>query len=269
MPIAGRAELLGVPFDRATMAAAVERCLAWCEGPRRTHTVVTVNASHVCMMRRDPVLRAACLAGDLIVADGMPVVWASRLLGAPLPERVPGCDLMARLLAEAGERALRVYFLGARAEVVSELAARSARGHPGLVVAGLRDGYFSPAEHAAVIEDIQRSRPHLLFVGMPSPFKEAFCERHRAELDVPVVMGVGGSFDVLAGRVRRAPLWMQRSGLEWSWRLLMEPRKLWRRYLATNSEFMWLAARELLRRRGAAPLPEPAGRVEPGAGGRG
>ncbi len=259
MPTAERAELLGLPFDRATMESAVERCLAWCDAPRASHTVITVNASHLRMMRRDVELRAACRAGDLILADGMPLVWTSRIVGSPLPERVPGCDLMERLLAEAGRRSLSVYLLGARAEVVSALAERSARAHPGLVIAGFRDGYFSEADHASIVEEIRRVRPHLLFVGMPSPFKETWCERHRARLDVPVVVGVGGSFDVLAGRVRRAPRWMQRSGLEWSWRLAMEPRKMWRRYLASNSEFLWLAGREVLRRRSSRAVREEPG----------
>jgi N-acetylglucosaminyldiphosphoundecaprenol N-acetyl-beta-D-mannosaminyltransferase len=255
MPRDGRAELLGVAFDRVAMDGAVEACLAWCRGPRAPHTVVTVNASHVCMIRRDPELRDACRAGDLVLADGMPLVWTSRGTGAALPDRVSGCDLMARLLAEAGRHALRVYFLGARRDVVAALAEKAARDHPGLVVAGFRDGYFGEAEHPALVEEIRALRPDLLFVGMPSPFKETWCERHRERLGVPVIMGVGGSFDVLAGRVRRAPRWMQRSGLEWSWRLLMEPRKMWRRYLTTNSEFLWLAAREILARRRTGPAP--------------
>jgi N-acetylglucosaminyldiphosphoundecaprenol N-acetyl-beta-D-mannosaminyltransferase len=246
-----RSELLGLPFDCITMDAAVGRCMEWCLGPRTPRTVITVNASHVCMMRRDPELRAACLAGDLILADGMSVVWAFRLAKVPLPERVAGVDMMARLLAVAAQRGLSVYFLGARAEVVARLAEACADRYPGLKVAGYRDGYFSVAEHAAVAEEVRARRPDMLFVGMPSPFKESWCERYRARLDVPVVMGVGGSFDVLAGYVQRAPRWMQRAGLEWAWRLLMEPRKLWKRYLLTNSEFIWLAGREILARRGA------------------
>jgi N-acetylglucosaminyldiphosphoundecaprenol N-acetyl-beta-D-mannosaminyltransferase len=246
---AGRAEFLGLAFDRETMRSAADRCIAWCEAPRAPHTVITVNASHVCMMRRDAELRTACRAGDMIIADGMSVVWALRMAGLRLPERVAGVDLMARLLGEAGRHALRVYFLGARPEVVSALAVRARVAYPGLVVAGFRDGYFSAAEHASIVEEIRAAEPHMLFVGMPSPFKETWCERHRARLGVPVIMGVGGSFDVLAGYVRRAPAWMQAAGLEWSWRLLMEPRKMWRRYLSTNSEFVWLAGREILARR--------------------
>lgn len=244
-----RLELLGCPFDRVTMASAVDRCIQWCIGPRAAHTVVTANAAILCMMRRDPELRKACRRGDLIVPDGMSVVWTSRLAGIPFPERVTGVDLMGRLLQAASAHRLRVYLLGARPEVVGALADRCARELPGLHVAGFRDGYFGPAEHEAVVQQIHRSEPHMLFVGMPSPFKETWCERHRLALDVPVIMGVGGTFDVLAGYVRRAPRLVQALGLEWCWRLAMEPSKMWRRYLVTNSEYLWLAAGEILRQR--------------------
>jgi N-acetylglucosaminyldiphosphoundecaprenol N-acetyl-beta-D-mannosaminyltransferase len=244
-----RPEVLECPFDRVTMRSAVARCVEWSTGPRASHTVITANAALLCMMRGDTDLREACLRGDLILADGMPVVWTSRLAGCPLPERVAGVDLMARLLDAADAHHLRVYFLGARKEVVTELARRCVRERPGLTVAGVRDGYFRPAEEQAIVEEIRRSVPHILFVGMPSPFKETWCERHREALNVPVIMGVGGSFDVLAGYVRRAPRPLQAVGMEWSWRLLMEPRKMWRRYLVTNSEYLWRAGAEILKRR--------------------
>jgi N-acetylglucosaminyldiphosphoundecaprenol N-acetyl-beta-D-mannosaminyltransferase len=244
-----RAELLGLAFDRETMASAVARCLAWCSGPRASHTVVTANSSHLCLMHADPELERACRAGDLVVADGMSVVWALRAAGDRVPERVAGVDLMARLLEAAGARGLSVYLLGARPEVVAKLAAESELRFPGLRVAGFHDGYFSPGEHDEIVEDVRRCEPHLLFVGMPSPFKETWCERHRARLNVPVIVGVGGSFDVLAGYVRRAPRWVQAIGMEWSWRLAMEPRKLWKRYLFGNGEFLWRAGREVLARR--------------------
>jgi N-acetylglucosaminyldiphosphoundecaprenol N-acetyl-beta-D-mannosaminyltransferase len=250
LPDPQRLELLGHPFDPVTLTGAVERCLAWCVGPRAPHTVITANASILCLMRRDDSLREACRGGDLILADGMSVVWTSRLAGAPFPERVTGCDLMVSLLKGASERRLSAYFLGARREVLDELVRRAARDYPGLVVAGSHDGYFGLADHARIAEEIRAARPHLLFVGMPSPFKETWCERHKSALDVPVILGVGGSFDVLAGFVRRAPLALQKLGLEWAWRLLMEPRKMWRRYLTTNSEYLWLAAGEVVRRRG-------------------
>jgi exopolysaccharide biosynthesis WecB/TagA/CpsF family protein len=245
----GPGEFLDLPFDRVSMQAAVERCLEWCLGPRAPHTVITANAAILCMLRRDPALREACRRGDLIVPDGMSVVWTSRIAGVPFPERVTGVDLTARLLEAGSQRRLRAFFLGARPEVVAELARRCARDYPGLVVAGFRDGYFGPGEEEGIVEEIRRAAPHMLFVGMPSPFKETWCERHRAALDVPLIMGVGGTFDVLAGYVPRAPRLVQSLGLEWSWRLAMEPRKLWKRYLATNSEYLWLAAGEILKRR--------------------
>ena len=163
-------------------------------------------------------------------------------------------DLMARLLAVAGEHRLRVYFLGARREVVTALVERSRAEYPGLEIAGFRDGYFGPDDHLSVVEEIRASGAHMpVRRGMPTPFKETWCERHRHRLDVPVIMGVGGSFDVLAGFIKRAPRWAQSWGLEWFWRLLMEPRKLWKRYLTTNSEFIWLAGREIVARRLARP----------------
>jgi exopolysaccharide biosynthesis WecB/TagA/CpsF family protein len=243
-----RAELLGLPFDVVTMQGAVDRCLAWCSGPRTPHTVVTANSATLCMVRRDPALRKACLAADLIVPDGMSVVWTSRLTKRHFPERIAGVDLMSRLLESGSEVKLRVYFLGAKPQVVATLAKLCAERFPGLAVSGYRDGYFSPADDTVISDEIRELAPQMLFVGMPSPFKETWCERNRERLKVPVMIGVGGSFDVLAGYVRRAPTWVQSMGMEWSWRLMMEPRKMWKRYLATNSEFVWMAGREILSR---------------------
>ena len=249
MEAVSRPELFGCPFDRIRLRDAVAQCLDWCRGPRASHTVVTANASIVCMMRRDSALRAACRRGDLVLPDGMSVVWTSRLAGIPFPERVTGVDLMGHLLEAASTHRLRVYLLGARPDVLRELARRCARDYPGAVITGVRDGYFGPGEETAVVEEIRRAAPHMLFVGMPSPFKETWCERNREALDVPVIMGVGGTFDVMAGYVRRAPRLLQCAGLEWAWRLAMEPRRMWKRYLLSNSEYMYLAAGAILRRR--------------------
>ena len=244
-----RIDLLGSPFDRVGMQSTIDQCMAWCSGPRVPHTVITLNAALLCMMRRDAELSAACRGGDLIVADGVPVVWTSKLAGVPLPERVAGVDLTVRLLAEGAARGLSAYFLGARPEVVRGLVDYCRRTHPGLKVSGYRDGYFGPADHPGIVSEIAALAPHMLFVGMPSPFKETWCQRHRDALGVPVIVGVGGTFDVLTGYVRRAPRVLQNVGMEWSWRLAMEPRKMWKRYLHTNTEFLGLAAREIFRRR--------------------
>jgi exopolysaccharide biosynthesis WecB/TagA/CpsF family protein len=247
-----RAELLGLPFDAITIDAAVERCLELCNEPS-ANTVITANSSHLCMMRHDPELASACRAGRIILADGMSVVWALRASGQSVPERVAGVDLMARLLAAAGERRLRVYFLGAKHEVVSTLVRRCLVQYPGIEIAGFHDGYFGPGDHPRIIEKIRASNAHMLFVGMPTPFKETWVERHREQLQVPMIIGVGGSFDVLAGFIKRAPHWVQMAGMEWFWRLMMEPRKLWKRYLTNNSEFGWLAGLEVIARRLGRP----------------
>jgi len=249
MDTVNRAELLGLPFDPATMKSAVDRCMQWCEEPRAPHIVVTANASILCMMRRDRDLASACKEGDLILADGMSVVWALRAAGTAVPERVTGVDLMAELLAAAAARRLRIYLLGAKHEVVSELARLCQERYPGVVIAGFRDGYFSPADHSAIVEEIRESKPDILFIGMQSPFKETWAAQHQKRLDVPVIMGVGGSFDVHAGYVIRAPRLFRSTGMEWFWRLLMEPRKMWKRYLMTNTEFIWVAGREIVARR--------------------
>jgi biofilm PGA synthesis N-glycosyltransferase PgaC len=252
-PAAGdRSELLGIEFDRGGIGAIATRCLAWTRPPRRTHIVVTANASHMCTMRRDAVFWEACKAADLSVADGMSVVWALKVLGRPVAERVAGIDLMTALLEAGARDGLRVYLLGAKQEVLDALIAQCATRYPGLIIAGARNGYFTEADHAAVVETIRASRADMLFVGMPSPFKDVFCQRHRDRLDVPIVMGVGGSFDVMAGFIQRAPRAAQALGLEWAWRLMKEPGRLWKRYLTTNSEFIWLVLRELWRSRGRA-----------------
>ena len=258
------AELLGLSFDAVTMETAVARCLDFCRAPRTPHTVITANASHLCMMRRDPELARACRAGHLILADGMSVLWSLRASGRRIPERVTGVDLMARLLAAAGQHKLRVYFLGARREVIMALVEQTRVQYPGIEIAGFKDGYFRPDDHLKIVEEIRASEADLLFVGMPTPFKETWCERHRERLNVPVIIGVGGSFDVLAGFIRRAPRWVQSLGLEWLWRLLMEPRKLWKRYLITNSEFIWFAGQEIVARRlGRPPVPQSHERWAP------
>lgn len=240
---ASRPDLLGYPIDRVSMDEAVERCRSFLGGDRRPRLVITVNAAILALAERDERLRRAVRRGDLVLADGVSILWAARLLGGDLRHRVTGIDLMERLVGLAGGERLRLYFLGARPEVVRKVVARVEAEHPGAVVAGSRDGYFAPEDRAEVIEQIRRSRADILFVAMPTPFKEIWCRDHLGDFEVPVVLPVGGAFDVFAGLIPRAPRWMQDAGLEWSWRLLMEPRQKWRRYFHLNSSFVWLCLR--------------------------
>jgi N-acetylglucosaminyldiphosphoundecaprenol N-acetyl-beta-D-mannosaminyltransferase len=243
-----RVEVLGVPLDAVRMDEAVGRCeQAIAAGGYLQH--MSVNVAKLVTLQSDTALRDAVSACDLVTADGQGVVWASRLLGRPLPERVAGIDLMTRLLERADERGYRVYVLGARREVLDAALARLRDRHPRLTFAGARDGYFADAESEDVCEEIRASRADMLFVAMSSPRKELFLDRYGPSLGVPFAMGVGGSVDVIAGVTRRAPRLVQRTGLEWLYRLAQEPRRLGRRYLVTNVRFAGMVARERLRRR--------------------
>jgi N-acetylglucosaminyldiphosphoundecaprenol N-acetyl-beta-D-mannosaminyltransferase len=212
------------------------------------HQHVVINADKLVKASRDPELRRIINECALINVDGMPVVWASRLLGKPLKERVAGVDLFEALMRRAGEKSWRVFLLGAREEVVQAVREIYQRKYPQLPIAGCRNGYWSSQEEAAVAEQIRASRADLLFVAISSPKKEQFLGRWQAAMRVPFAMGVGGTFDVAIGRVRRAPLWMQKSGLEWFYRFLQEPRRMFRRYFIDDMAFIWLLIKEAARR---------------------
>ena len=243
------ARLFGVRVDAATMDDALGRVDAAIRHGSRL-LIGVVNAAKVVNMRWDAELRRSVTSADMILADGMSVVWASRILGTPLPERVTGIDLMMGMFELGDARGYRVYLLGATEEVSAAAAARIASDFPGVKVVGRHHGYFGPDDEPAVAAEIAAAHPHILLAAMSSPKKERFLARWFGSLGVPVCHGVGGSFDVLAGKVRRAPRLFQRLGLEWLYRVLQEPRRLWRRYLVTNTIFLWLVLREL--RRGPA-----------------
>lgn len=205
-----------------------------------------VNAAKVVAMRKDRLLWQDVTTSDLILADGMSIVWASRFLGRPLPERVAGIDLMFRLFELADGNGLRVYCLGASEDVSAQVASNLAQDYPGLVLAGRRNGYFGDDEADQVAREIADSGAQILLVAMTTPKKENFMGAYGDSLGVNVVHGVGGSFDVYAGKVERAPASWQRLGLEWLYRVKQEPRRLWKRYAKTNFAFLWLVMRERL-----------------------
>jgi N-acetylglucosaminyldiphosphoundecaprenol N-acetyl-beta-D-mannosaminyltransferase len=199
---------------------------------------------------RDAELRRIINACALVNVDGMPVVWASRLLGKPLKERVAGVDLFEALMRRSSERGWRVFLLGARSEVVAAVADSFQRRYPALVIAGWRDGYWQGEEQEAqVAEQVRASGADLLFVAIGSPKKEQFLGRWQASMRIPFAMGVGGSFDVAIGRLKRAPRWMQRAGLEWLYRFLQEPRRMFRRYFIEDMAFVWLLLKEMAQTR--------------------
>lgn len=237
--------LFGLRIDGVRMDEAIDRCRQAIQ-TRRPLLIGVLNAAKIVNLRHDPGLRDALLDCNLLLADGQSVVWASRLLGKPLPERVAGIDLFEQLLALAHQQRRAVYLLGAKPEILAALEQRVNQRWPGIRIVGSQHGYFSDTEGAEIAANIRASHADMLFLGMPSPKKEIFLRRYRPMLDVPVLHGVGGSFDVLAGLTRRAPRAWQRLGLEWAYRVLQEPGRLWKRYLVTNSAFVALTLREAI-----------------------
>ncbi len=228
--------ILGIPIAAVTMGQALDLIDRWIS-KRENIQIGVVNAAKVVNMSRDPGLKDDVLSSDVIFADGASVVWAGKILGKPLPERVAGIDLMTGMLARGNAAGYRIYCLGATDEVLAKTTDRIRKEYPGVVIAGSHNGYFSQAEEESVAADIATSRPDILFVAMTSPKKENFLARWSDIIKVPICHGVGGSFDVMAGKVVRAPESWQRLGLEWLYRLKQEPRRLWKRYLITNTLF--------------------------------
>lgn len=235
-----RLDLFGAPLDPLTMDDLLDRAER-AMVTRASLVHVSLNVAKLVNMRSDRQLDEDVRRGDVVTADGMGVVWGARMLGLPVPERIAGVDLMDRLLGLCAERGYRPFILGAEESVLRRAAANLTARHPGLRFAGLRNGYFRADEEEGIAHQIRDSEADCLFVAISSPKKERFMKAHGPAMGVPFVMGVGGAVDVAAGLVSRAPVWMQRCGLEWFFRLCQEPRRMWRRYLVTNALFgFWL-----------------------------
>ncbi|PMQ15572.1 WecB/TagA/CpsF family glycosyltransferase [Janthinobacterium sp. AD80] len=245
--MSGRITMMGCQIDNLSMEETLQTVEGFIQSGK-PHQHVVVNVDKLVKAERDAELRRIINECALINVDGMPVVWASRLLGKPLKERVAGVDLFEALMRRSAAKGWRVYLLGAREEVVSEVKRLYEIKYPGLVVAGYRNGYWSEAEEPGVVADIAAARADLLFVAISSPKKEHFLGQYQDQMKIPFAMGVGGTFDVAVGRVKRAPVWMQKSGLEWFYRFLQEPRRMFRRYFIEDMAFFRLFLKEALRR---------------------
>ena len=207
------------------------------------HSVV--NAGKIVLMEEDEELKRSVIDADLINADGQAVVWAANFLGLYIPERVSGIDLMQRLVKMSSKKKYKCFFLGATDEVVSELVDIYKRKYSEEIIAGYRNGYFSREEAAEVAKQIVNSKANILFVAITSPKKEIFLNTYKDQLKrVNFIMGVGGSFDVIVGKVKRAPIWMQDIGLEWLFRFLQEPIRMWERYTIGNIKFILLVIKQ-------------------------
>ena len=235
---------LNIPVDAITMSETLERIDESISLNKQIHHTV-VNAGKVVLMQTDKELEKSVVEADVINADGKAIVWAANLLGHKLPERVSGIDLMEKLVKRSFEKGYKCFFLGATEEVVTKLVKIYKIQYSEDIIAGYRNGYFKREDEEKIALQIAESGTNILFVAITSPKKEIFLNTYKNKLNnVNFIMGVGGSFDVIAGKVKRAPLWMQNSGLEWLYRVVQEPKRMWKRYLVGNTKFICLIIKE-------------------------
>lgn len=222
-----KVEILGVNVNSLTMAEAVETVKNFIEkGERRL--IATANAEMIMRATYDVELKTILNAADLVVPDGAGTVWAAGYLGHPMPERVAGYDLSQELMRLAPSKKYKLYFFGSAPGVADLAKAKAEKWYPGIDIVGTRNGYFSAEDEQSIIADIKAKKPDILLVALGVPKQEKWLYTHLDELNVPVSIGVGGSFDVMAGVMKRAPLWMQKAKLEWLYRGLKQPSRIGR-----------------------------------------
>lgn len=239
-----RIQLLNTTIDNLSMQETLALVEEKIQAGQQLHHVV-VNAGKVVALQKDLELRQSVNQSHIINADGQAVVWASRFLGKPLKERVAGIDLMASLVEMAHKNNNKIFLFGAAEEVVKTVVEKYSEIYSPNIIAGYRNGYFTPSEEEEIAQQIASSGTQMLFVAITSPIKENFLYKYRDTLkNVNLIMGVGGSFDVVAGKTKRAPKWMQNAGLEWFYRFAQEPKRMWKRYLVGNSKFIYLVMKE-------------------------
>ena len=237
--------ILNCRFDAVSEAGAAQWARETLRSGKRGH-ISTVNVAILMVMRSDPRLKQYIDDSGLIVADGQPLIWLSKLLRKPLPERVAGVELVHELVNVASQENAGIYLMGATQDIVKDVAKKLSEQTSNAQFVGVQDGYFSHEESKARAQAIRESGAKLLIVAMGVPRQEQFLQDHWEDLNVQLAIGVGGSFDVIAGRTKRAPQWMQTVGLEWFFRMSQEPRRLAKRYFITNSQFIWLSGWALL-----------------------
>lgn len=219
-------DILGIPIDVLTGQQALEQASRWLEqGRGEPAHIVTANPEMIMQAGDDRALAQILMGAQMVVADGTGVVWASRILGRPVPHRIPGIDLTSALLERCATLGKSVYLLGAEPGVAEKAAGRLIAKYPGLQVAGTRHGFFTDAENDAVVEHINISGASLLLVAMGVPRQERWIAKNKERLSPHVTIGVGGALDVFAGIATRAPRWVQELGLEWAYRVVRDPKR--------------------------------------------
>src|SRR5260370_10958235 len=245
---AGRLRLGQIPIDRLTFAEALDAIEGLIRAGRGG-TVFTPNVDHVVLAEQDELFRSAYRETDLSLVDGVPVVWASRLFGPRLPEKIAGSDLMRPLAARAATKGWRVYLLGAAPGVAQRVKEILEGDYPGINVVGTGSPNVDLAKNVskqqAMVDEVRATRPDILFLSLGAPKQEIWAHRIRQMLQPAVIIGVGATFDFIAGTAKRAPPWIGAAGVEWLYRLVHEPRRLWKRYLVRDPKFLVILARQV------------------------
>ncbi|GIW22386.1 MAG: UDP-N-acetyl-D-mannosamine transferase [Candidatus Sericytochromatia bacterium] len=243
-----RINLFNIPIDCLTMEETINIIVENINNNNKSIVNVGINSYIVNLNLKNDILKDFIKNSELINADGQSIVLASRILGNPLPERVAGIDLMENLVKIAYENSYKIFFFGAKEEIVKEVVRKYSEKYSPNIIAGYRNGYYNQDEEEKIADEISKSNANILFVAMTSPKKEIFIHKYKDKLkNINFIMGVGGSFDVVAGHVKRAPLFMQKIGMEWFYRFVQEPRRLFRRYFETNTKFLFLLFKEYIK----------------------
>ncbi len=241
-------KVLGVRVHSIQIPSVIAKMEDWIPRRNGSRFISVTNVHSIMEARSDPLFRKVLQSADLSVPDGMPLVWLGRLKGHKVKRRVYGPDLLWDFCRETHEKGYRHFFYGGASGVPEKLADSLRREFPGLNVVGTYSPPFrslTPDEDAQVVKMINEAAPDVLWVGLGCPKQEYWMHAHRNKLRVPVMVGVGQAFDIYAGCLRQAPRWMRENGLEWLFRLLLEPRRLWRRYLVYNTQFVFYVLLEL------------------------
>lgn len=241
-----RENLMGCPIDVLSFDETIIEIIRRIKEKKATSVVHFLNVAKIVKARKNIQLQKALWDGDLVLADGKPLLPFARRLGIYLSSRVNGTDLMEKLMAVSEKEKFRIYLLGAKQDILERCVKNIRKKHPNIQIVGYRNGYFSKNKIKDIIQQINTSHPDLLFIGMGTPQKELFAYENKDKLRVSIVQGAGGNFDVFAGLTKRAPKWMQNYGLEWLYRILQEPRRLFWRYFSTNLAFLMIYVKQIL-----------------------
>ncbi len=240
--------IAGTRIDNTTLEETLSTVAGWIESRDTPRYIVTPNVDHIVKLQCDNEFRDVYRDADMVLADGMPLLWAARFFGTPLRGKISGSDLFIEICKVAASRKFRLFFLGGNPGDAEKAKENLTRQNPGLLVVGCYCPPFGferdQREKEKIIDVIKSAAPDVLFVGLGAPKQEKWIYEFYQQVAVPVTIGVGVSFSFAAGTVKRAPVWMQKRGLEWFWRLMMEPRRLWRRYLVEDMKFFWLVLRQ-------------------------